>query len=125
MKFREGFVTNSSSSSFICQVTGRVESGMDLSLSECGMCTCKNGHTFDDSFLIQPKVAREDNDGYPYEVDIQHCPICQFKEIENEDILKFLMKDQGLTKGAILATIQGRFGTYKDFETHIKGFKLW
>lgn len=46
MKFRRDFVTNSSSSSYICEICGRNESGWDLSLSECEMMECVNGHIF-------------------------------------------------------------------------------
>lgn len=46
MKFRKDFVTNSSSSSYVCEICGRSESGWDLSLSECGMMECVNGHIF-------------------------------------------------------------------------------
>lgn len=46
MKFRKDFVTNSSSSSFICDVCGRDESGFDLSLADAGMMECVNGHVF-------------------------------------------------------------------------------
>lgn len=45
-KFRKDFVTNSSSSSFICEICGRVESGWDMGLSEAEMMECVNGHTF-------------------------------------------------------------------------------
>ena len=45
MKIRNGFVSNSSSSSFICQVCGNETSGMDMSLSDAEMCECVNGHT--------------------------------------------------------------------------------
>lgn len=45
MKIRNGFVSNSSSSSFICDVCGTVESGYDASMSEMGMINCENGHT--------------------------------------------------------------------------------
>lgn len=45
-KFRKDFVTNSSSSSFICEVCGREESGWDLGLSEADMMQCVNGHIF-------------------------------------------------------------------------------
>lgn len=46
MKFRKDFVTNSSSSSYVCEICGRTESGWDLSLSECEMMECVNGHVF-------------------------------------------------------------------------------
>ena len=45
-KIRNGFVSNSSSSSFICNVCGVSVSGMDMCLSESGMIRCINGHTF-------------------------------------------------------------------------------
>ena len=46
MKFRKDFVTNSSSSSYVCEICGRTESGWDLGLSECEMMECVNGHIF-------------------------------------------------------------------------------
>lgn len=46
MKFRRDFVTNSSSSSYICEICGRNESGFDMCLSDADMMECVNGHTF-------------------------------------------------------------------------------
>jgi len=48
MKIRSGFVSNSSSSSFICDICGNEASGMDISLSDYEMSMCENGHTFCD-----------------------------------------------------------------------------
>ena len=45
MKKRKGFVSNSSSSSFVCDVCGNDVSGMDMCLDEAEMAECKNGHT--------------------------------------------------------------------------------
>ena len=45
MKIRNGFVSNSSSSSFICQVCGEEASGMDMGLEDAGMFQCVNNHT--------------------------------------------------------------------------------
>lgn len=49
MKTRSGFVSNSSSSSYVCDVCGRQESGMDLWIRDCDMTECSNGHIFCDS----------------------------------------------------------------------------
>jgi hypothetical protein len=52
MKIRNGFVSNSSSSSFTCEVCGETVSGMDMSRSESGMVECENGHTFCESHEV-------------------------------------------------------------------------
>jgi len=44
MKIRKGFVSNSSSSSFICEVCGNVESGYDASYDDVDFAQCENGH---------------------------------------------------------------------------------
>lgn len=46
MKIRKCHVTNSSSSSFICDICGREESGWDLGLYDAEMFECVNGHIF-------------------------------------------------------------------------------
>jgi hypothetical protein len=45
MKLRQGFVSNSSSSSFICDVCGKVVSGFDLSFSDVDMISFSCEHT--------------------------------------------------------------------------------
>ena len=46
MKFRLDYVTNSSSSSYVCEICGRSECGMNIGLSDCEMYECINGHVF-------------------------------------------------------------------------------
>ena len=46
MKIRQGFVSNSSSSSFTCDICGDVSDGYDLDMEEAGVYECVNGHCF-------------------------------------------------------------------------------
>ena len=46
MRKRLGFVSNSSSSSFICDVCGGLESGYDVCLDDVNMSCCIEGHEF-------------------------------------------------------------------------------
>lgn len=52
MKDRIGFVSNSSSSSFVCDVCGESFSGWDLSYREAGLFGCEHGHTFCEEHLV-------------------------------------------------------------------------
>lgn len=53
MKIRLGFVSNSSSSSFICDVTGRDYTEYEASLEDAQMYECENGHYFDEKFYVE------------------------------------------------------------------------
>ena len=63
MKIRQGFVSNSSSSSFTCDISGRVESGMDMGMEDAEMYECVNCHMVSDEFVKgvdeQSKQGRE------------------------------------------------------------------
>ena len=52
MKIRTGFVSNSSSSSFVCDVSGEIASGWDMSLSDAEMYSCERGHIFCQNYAM-------------------------------------------------------------------------
>lgn len=53
MKIRNGFVSNSSSSSFICDYCGAEISGCDMELADVEMHQCVNGHTICDDHILE------------------------------------------------------------------------
>lgn len=116
MKIRNGFVSNSSSSSFICNVCGRTESGWDMELSDAEMLECKNGHTFCEKEAIN--LIKDDN-FEPYAAcSSKYCPICMFETFMDEDILKYIAKTIDIDK--IKEEIKSKFKTYKEFISFIE-----
>jgi hypothetical protein len=61
MKIRQGFVSNSSSSSFTCDVCGEECSGMDMGLNEAEMMECVNGHCFCTGHAAKTEDADEND----------------------------------------------------------------
>lgn len=55
MKVRKGFVSNSSSSSFICDVCGEIFSGYDNSLSDFDLVMCEEDHVFCYHHILKPE----------------------------------------------------------------------
>lgn len=142
MKIRNGFVSNSSSSSFICNICGRVESGYDVSYNDVGICQCAFGHTMcqdevsefvksaklEEAFEHYENEETEDEDGnpleqyegdWPCEFDTRFCPICQMHAIDRDDLLPLLLKTNGLTEKQFMADIKERFASFADLRKFI------
>lgn len=64
MKIRKGFVSNSSSSSFVCDVCGENVSGWDMGLRDAQMFECTGGHTVCDSHAVSSSVDFYDLEGF-------------------------------------------------------------
>jgi hypothetical protein len=128
---RSGFVSNSSSSSFVCAICGEVESGWDASLSEFDMVSCEKEHEFHIGCVENPEKLRAileeagekedevDDDGkdyssYEYELPSKYCPMCNFGAISDKDLLEYLMRNS--LKEDVLTEIKEKFKTYEDFK---------
>jgi len=134
-KYRRDFVTNSSSSSYICDVCGRSETGMDLGLSDADMYQCENYHTIceDEIFetpnykeFLQEVIDKEDIDllnklddmdegelenlsmdyEFRYYLPEKYCPICNFASYSANDMTLYLIKTRGITKDEVFAEIK-------------------
>ena len=102
MKIRSGFVSNSSSSSFVCCICGRSEVVYDGSLRDAGMAQCINGHVTCQEELLP---GHEDGESY-YELDPKYCPVCQFKESSNIDMAKYLLKETKIPRDEVFAEVK-------------------
>lgn len=161
MKVRKGFVSNSSSSSFVCDVCHENVSGMDMGLIDAQMFECTGGHTVCDSHELKnttifysldleakrarclelAKEAYADEDQIieaksEEELDIifdeelseedrynrpkDCCPICQLKNLTNEQILEYLLAKAGTTQEETVKEIQEKFSDYNDMRKKLK-----
>ena len=133
MKYRKSFVTNSSSSSFVCDICGRVEIGYELSISDAEMYQCVNGHTFcwDEALEVSKedliemitgnvwnkssskeklsKIESEELMEYVndfYEVSECFCPICNFIVYSQSDLAKYLLKEYGVPRDEVFEEVK-------------------
>jgi hypothetical protein len=54
-KYKLDFVTNSSSTSYICEISGERESGMDADAEDLGFYLCSNGHEYLEKYRLDHK----------------------------------------------------------------------
>ena len=111
MKIRNGFVSNSSSSSFVCCACGHTESGMDASPRDLGFVQCPNGHVLceDDLTTTDAEIIsrNDDDDGYrEYDIEESSCPVCNFIVLSDEDTATYLLKKYGISRDDVFAEIK-------------------
>jgi len=137
LKIRKGFVSNSSTSSFVCDVCGEGCSGMDIGLSDCDMVKCVNEHTICREELLHKEELQELIDqnneleetddekwdeelSYNYGIPEKFCPCCQLKSIPKDERYLFIKRIFGFTEEGIDNLIRRKFTNHKDFMEYVK-----
>lgn len=145
MKERHGFVSNSSSSSFICEICGKEGEAFDP--SEVGMVECIAGHVFCKEHAINKDMGTS-YDSYNEDRRIRvknfddlhddkwipslYCPLCEDASYEyftsaipegslftEQDILKYMLKMNKTTEKKMLKVMEERFPTHIAFREFI------
>lgn len=133
MKIRHGFVSNSSSSSFVCEVTGRVEAGYDMPMEDAEMVECTNGHIFSEDLFVPSENIKSldgfreyinetdgNDDDWRYEIPAENCPICSMAYIAPEKIIKYIFLDAEVSLDDIKKEIVDKFKNVKELDEFLK-----
>lgn len=118
MKNRNGFVSNSSSSSFICQVSGT--ESIAESLYEADMFVCENEHTFLGKYLVDKDQYSVVYDHERYDINPENCPLCRFKKIPSKLMFEYLLMKNGITENDLITEIKTKFKNYDDLMKYMK-----
>jgi len=132
MKKRNGFVSNSSTSSFVCDMCGESFVGYDASPSDFDCSTCENNHIicnehlkdYDEPDMIKEEGCEHDFDREAcsycpdcgsksweewepdYDVPASACPICCFDTYSQNEMSKYLEKTREVSRDEVFAKIK-------------------
>jgi hypothetical protein len=127
MKIRAGFVSNSSSSSYICEVCGDTFEAWDEGISRFHLVQCNQDHLFCECHRINPNpdgtYIMYEEEGEDNQIDSIHCPICQMQEITNDMVLTYLIHKSGMKFNEVKDEMKKSFETFEEFQSYICGYE--
>ncbi len=108
MKIRVGFVSNSSSSSFVCDICGKSEVGFDCDPEELGFERCENEHLIceDEAYGEDLEERHTENNDYGRVLKEEFCPICLFEVSSKPEIKKYLKKRYNIEESEVFAIVK-------------------
>jgi hypothetical protein len=132
MKIRLGFVSNSSSSSFVCEVCEDSFESYDEGISHFNLVMCEDhDHLFCEAHRINPIANKDDRNQDVYtmieheddddRIDSIHCPICQLKVITKDMVMDYALYKLGMKYNNIAHEIVDVCDTYGELYNEING----
>jgi len=131
MKIRNGFVSNSSTSSFICNLCGEEYSGWDASPFdrdyECYVCPnehimCEEHIKEDLEPILEKGCEHEFNreaanfcpecgeeawvESEEFTISSKQCPICQFQAYAESEMAGYLLKTRGVSREDVFVKVK-------------------
>ena len=110
MKIRSGFVSNSSSSSFICDVCGNPQESYDGE----GVSSCENDHEICDNCDSSDYIRVDDQYGDPV-ISKSTCPICTKKVVPDYMKLQYFYDTLGITSKQAADLVRGNIDIHQFF----------
>jgi hypothetical protein len=123
MKTRNGFVSNSSSSSFICEICGTLETGYNCGPAEVGFEVCEHEHIFCKKHLdkVDKEITYKEDDYWGGEAVTEDCcPICTLKDIDDSLLLRYLKHKFSVTEKEVINEIQRDFKNLAELLNHLE-----
>lgn len=106
MKIRHGFVSNSSSSSFVCDVCGETFHGYDSSLEDFELFECVNGHTVCIEHTLKELTINGEEADENYGIDEECCPICMYEDFSYDDAKRYLKEKYEISEEEVFEEIK-------------------
>lgn len=109
MKVRTGFVSNSSTTSFECEICGYSESYDDtISIRDFEVIECDIGHYMCEKHIKDyfPNISESyEDEEYGY-LKNEYCPFCQMMEFDNYALKLYLKKEYKITEEEVFAYVK-------------------
>ncbi|MFA5312468.1 MAG: hypothetical protein WC375_03995 [Methanomassiliicoccales archaeon] len=130
MKIRHGFVSNSSTSSFTCDICDEEYTGWDACPSEFNCSTCENEHVMCNDHLTEIVPLKEKGCDHEFDrvqcnfcpecgekawvdeeleygdISAKQCPICKFQGYSNSEMAKYLEITRKMSRAVVFEEIK-------------------
>jgi hypothetical protein len=106
MKIRSGFVSNSSSSSFVCDLCSETESAWETPEE---WVYCKNDHWL--CYECAPEIPEknedvDDDEDSDYSLPSLLCPFCTFQALRDRDMKRYLQKKYQINEDLVFTEVK-------------------